>query len=115
MAHQCAMDIFLSFHERAWFTNCLHKFKPVVYRRYVDDTFLLFRFQSHIPFFLNYLNSQHNSIQFTHEIERSHTVPFLDVLVTKSSVGFKTGLHRKPTVTGLGFKFDSAVTDFLQI
>ena len=68
-----------------------------------------------ILFFLNYLNSQHNSIQFTHEIERSHTVPFLDVLVTKSSEGFKTGLHRKPTVTGLGFKFDSAITDFLQI
>ena len=26
-----------------WLENCLTQFKTVVYRRYVDDTFLLFR------------------------------------------------------------------------
>ena len=52
-------DIFMGFHEQVWLNNCPSEFKPVFYRRYVDDTFLLFRFPSHIQLFLTYLNSQH--------------------------------------------------------
>ena len=36
-------NIFLCFYEQIWLENCPVEFKPVVYRRYVDDTFLLFR------------------------------------------------------------------------
>jgi hypothetical protein len=55
-------DIFLSFHETRWLENCPLQFKHVLHRRYVDDTFLLFRSESHVYQFLNYLNSQHLSI-----------------------------------------------------
>ena len=41
-------NVFLCYHEKIWLQNCLSKFKPVVYRRYVDDTFLLFRSEHHI-------------------------------------------------------------------
>ena len=36
-------NIFISFHEKSWFYNCPSLFKPLLYRRYVDDCFLLFR------------------------------------------------------------------------
>ena len=63
-------NIFLGYHERRWLDNYPLTFKPVLYRRYIDDTFLLFRHESHIQNFLNYLNySQHQSIAFTCETE----------------------------------------------
>ena len=50
-------DIFLSWHERSWLSNCPTHFKPVYYQRYVDDCFLLFTSPDHIEPFLNCLNS----------------------------------------------------------
>ena len=41
-------NVFLCFYEQIWLENCLVEFKPVVYRRFVDDTFLLFRSYEHI-------------------------------------------------------------------
>ena len=35
-------NVFLCYHEKGWPQNCPSEFKPVIYRRYVDDTFLLF-------------------------------------------------------------------------
>ena len=33
------VDIFLSFHECTWLADCRLTFKPMFYRRYVDDCF----------------------------------------------------------------------------
>ena len=41
-------NIFLSYHEETWLKNCPCEFKPVIYKRYVDDTFLLFWSKDHI-------------------------------------------------------------------
>ena len=35
-------NVFLCYHEKICLENCPPQFKPVVYRRHVDDTFLLF-------------------------------------------------------------------------
>ena len=35
-------NIFLSHHEKTWLENCPTDFKPHFYRRYVDDSFILF-------------------------------------------------------------------------
>ena len=32
-------NIFLCFHEQIWLDNCPFEFKPVIYSRFVDDTF----------------------------------------------------------------------------
>ena len=90
-------------HER----NCPLHFKPKLYRRYVDDTFLLFSDPSHIPLFLNYLNSQHTNISFTYEKETNNSLNFLDVLVERKDNAFFTSVYRKPTFTGLGLRYDS--------
>ena len=44
-------DVFLCYHEKIWLQNSSSEFKPVIYRRYVDDTFLLFRSKHHIEKF----------------------------------------------------------------
>ncbi|XP_069974787.1 uncharacterized protein [Penaeus vannamei] len=47
----CYANTFLCYHEQAWLNNCPSSFKPIYYRRYMDDTFLLFNDPSHInPF-----------------------------------------------------------------
>ena len=62
-------NIFLSFHERTWLADCPHTFKPMFYRRYVDDCFLIFQSKEQVIPFLDYLNSKHPNIQFTLELE----------------------------------------------
>ena len=39
---------FFSYHEQIWLKNCPCECKPVIYKRYVDDTFLLFRSKDHL-------------------------------------------------------------------
>ena len=100
-------NLFLCHHETKWLTNCPLEFKPALYRRYIDDTFLLFKDASHIDKFLNYLNAQHSSIQFTSEIETNSMLNFLAITIAKINNSFETSVFRKKTFTGLGMKFDS--------
>ena len=90
--------------------NCPLEFKPVLYRRYVDDTVLLFRDAKHVPLFQNYLNAQHPRIQFTCDIEIDNCLSFLDCKVTKNCSKFETSSFIKPTFTGLGMKYNSAIS-----
>ena len=36
-------NIFLCFHETIWLEDCPKYYKPVLYKRYVDDTFIAFQ------------------------------------------------------------------------
>jgi len=104
-------EIFMSHHERQWLNDCPAEFKPVLYRRYVDDTFLLFKSPQHVPLFLQYVNSKHPAINFTCESELDGKLSFLDIEITKTADSFSTSVYRKPTFTGLGLKYDSAITN----
>jgi hypothetical protein len=66
-------NIFMRFHKVSWLANCPLDFKPIFYNRYVDGTFLIFKHPSHIKPFLDYVNSQHNSIKFTLELESNNS------------------------------------------
>ena len=80
---------------------------------YIEDTLMtLFYYLEIFPIidkFLNYINSQHSSIQFTSEIETNSMLNFLDITVSKIDDTFKTSVFHKKTFTGLGMKFDSFV------
>ena len=102
-------NIFMSFHEQKWLNNCPSSFKPLLYRRYVDDCFLLFRSSNHVPLFLDYLNQQHANTTFTTEIERDGKLPFLDIDICRSDRKFATSVYRKPTFTGLFTNFNSFI------
>ena len=99
-------NIFLCYYESIWLQDCPSDFKPVLHRRYVDDTFfLLFRDPAHANLFLNYLNSKHQNTSFTCEIENNSSLPFLDVNICRNSNKFDTKVFRKSTFTGLGTNF----------
>ena len=45
-------NAFLCHREKNWIKDCPPHFQPILYRRYVDDTFLLFHDLSHIKLFV---------------------------------------------------------------
>ena len=102
-------NVFLCYHEKIWLQNCPSDFKPVIYRRYVDDTFLLFRSKHHIEKFRNYLNRQHKNIKFTSETENENSFSFLDIKITRDHNKFMTSVYGKPTFSGVFTNFGSFI------
>ncbi|XP_037774311.1 uncharacterized protein LOC119570765, partial [Penaeus monodon] len=100
-------NAFLCHHEKEWLNQCPEEFKPNLYRRYVDDTFLLFKNCSQVERFVSYLNTKHPNLKFTYEIEQNSKLPFLDILITKENGRLTTSVYRKPTFTGLGINYSS--------
>ena len=84
--------------------------KPLLYRRYVDDTFLIFQSASDTDNFFRWMNQQHRNIKFTKEDEHDGQLPFLDVLVKRELDGsLQTTVYRKPSFSGLYLKWSSFV------
>ena len=52
-------NAFMCHFENICLENCPSRFKPIVYRQFVDDTFLPFRSKDHVEQFRDYLNKQH--------------------------------------------------------
>ena len=100
-------NTFLCFHEKKWLDDCPPEFKPVYYRRYVDDIIVLFKDQSHVALFHDYLNQQHPNMKFTCEEEKDNQLSFLDISVTRVNNAFSTSLHRKDTFSGVYTNFKS--------
>ena len=103
-------NIFLCHWEEIWIQKCPKQFKPKYYNRFMDDTFLLFSSEDHVKKFHKYINSRHESMKFTYEIESENRLSFLDVLVTRDKT-FCTSLYRKPTFSGLYSNFNSFMPD----
>ena len=104
-------NIFLCHWEEIWIKKCPKQFKPEYYNRYMDDTFLLFTSENHVKKIFRYINSRHESMSFTFELEENGKLPFLDVLVTRIDGAFYTSLYRKPTFSGLYTHFQSYMPD----
>ena len=75
-------------YEENWLQYSPMDFKPQVYKRYVDDTFLLFKNETQINNFLNYLNNQHSNIKFTFVLQQDTTLPFSDLKIQKTNTDF---------------------------
>ena len=58
-------NIFLCYHEEKWLNSCPVDIKPLFYRRYVDDIFLLFDKPEQVDCFKAYMNSRHPNMKFT--------------------------------------------------
>lgn len=97
-------NIFVGYHEALLFKRVN---KPLMYYRYVDDTFTVFSNEADCNDFLTHLNSLHPSLRFTFEKESNHSLPFLDVLVEKKDHQFITSVYRKPTFTGQYVRWNS--------
>ena len=104
-------NTFLAHYEQILLSDCPDEFKPVYYKRYVDDIFVLFRSPHHLEKFYEYLNTKHANIKFTNEKEVNGSLPFLDVLILRNDKGFTTTVYHKPTFSRIYSSFGSFIAD----
>ena len=97
-------NIFVGYHESKLF-SCVQK--PTIYFRYVDDTFAIFKQEGDVDDFLVTLNRLHPALKFTFEKEHDGKLPFLDILVERTELGFETSVYRKPTFSGQYIRWES--------
>ena len=90
-------NIFVGYHEEKLFSETQKLPKCF---RYVDDTFAIFDHEAETDKHLTKLNCFHSSLKFTFEKEKEKCLPFLDVYVERTDIGFETSICRKPTFTG---------------
>ena len=102
---------FLCYYEMIWLRECPEEFRPVYYQRYVDDVFVLFKSIDQVPKFHSYLNSRHEKMLFSVEVEKDNKLSFLDIDIFRdiTSKSFKTSLYRKPTFSGVYTNFKSFI------
>ena len=81
----------------------------MIYKRFVDDTFLLFRSKEHIEKFPLYLNCQHPNSKFTSEIKENNSISFLHIKINRGNNRFLTSVYCKPTFSGVFINFDSYI------
>ena len=99
-------DMYMEFFEELAIETS--EFKPELWYRYVDDTFVLWKHgMDRLQEFLTHLNSLRDSIEFTMEAESDGKLPFLDVLVTRNGNYLNTSIYRKPTHTDRYLNFHS--------
>ena len=83
--------------------------KPIFYKRYVDDIFVIFESESDADAFYSYLNTRHENIKFTFEKEKDNKLPFLDILINNNESDLQTLVFHKITYTGLLLNYFSFV------
>ena len=81
---------------------------PSLWKRFVDDTFVILEAQYKDEFF-HHINSLDDNIKFTAETTKADgSMPFLDTLVTPQSDGsLQTTVYRNPTHTNQYLQWDS--------
>ena len=102
-------NAFLCHYKKHWLDSCPPEFKPLVYKRYVDDIFVLFKSKDHLLLFTMYMNTRHKNFKFTFDLQQNNSFSFLDVKITRGSNGFSTSVFRKATFSGVFTNFDSFI------
>ena len=77
-------NTFVAYYEQICLNGCPDEFKPVHYKRYVDDITVLFPSPHHLGKFNEYLNTKHANIKFTREKEVKGSLRFLKVFYCNS-------------------------------
>ena len=93
-------DIFLGLLEQEFLRNCPSAFKPLLYRRYIDDVFLIFDGPTTLlQDFLDYVHEclASTRIRFTSELENCKKLPFLDIVLHRTPSKFELSVYRKVT------------------
>ena len=69
-------NAFLSHYEKIWLERCPQEIKPLFYRRYVDDIFVLFESQDKLIKFRDYFNGCHPNMSFSYEVQSDGKLSF---------------------------------------
>ena len=102
-------NIFLCYHESNWLKDCPKDFKPVYYKRYVNDIFVLFNKPEHAQLFFESMNKKHKNMKFSIETEINGLRSFLHVKIFRENDKFVTSVFRKETFSGVYTNFTSFI------
>ena len=102
-------NTFLSYYEKNWLNSCPRGFKPIYYRRYVDDIFVFFKSNDHLKYVQKFLNSCYINMSFSVETERQNKFSFLDIEVIREQGKFSTTIYYKPTFSGVYSKLQNSM------
>ncbi|XP_072033380.1 uncharacterized protein [Amphiura filiformis] len=98
-------DAYMEYFESQALTSAPHP--PRIWKRYVDDTFVVIK-STHIEQFTDHINNIDPNIKFTREEVEDGKLPFLDTLVCRQQDGtLKVKVYRKPTHTEQYLNFSS--------
>lgn len=95
-------EVYLNHFENTHLITENNKFKNqiILYKRYVDDTFIIFDGTARqLEKLKTYMNSVDHQIQFTAEIEQKQEINYLDITIQKHNNRFQYKIYRKPTAT----------------
>ena len=98
---------FLCYYEEEWLDSFPIQFKYKKYKRYVDDTFVLFLSTEHLQLFVDYMKKQHKCIKYTSEAEHDNSFLFLNIKITHHNQKFKASVYRKATFSGVLTHYES--------
>ena len=82
-------NIFLCYYKSNWLEDSPKDFKPVYYKRYVDDIFVLFNKTEHAQFLLEHRNKKHKNMKFSIKTEINESLSFLDVKIFRENVSLE--------------------------
>ena len=77
-----------------------------IYKRFVDDSFLLLKKESNIQTIINAFESN-SKLRFTYELESNRNISFLDISVTREDTHLSMSVFRKSTSSGKCLDYDS--------
>ena len=72
-------NAFLYHFEELWLSKCAPDILPEIFKRYVNDDFVIFLYQSHVNNLVNYMNTNNPNIKFTLKFEKKDSFSFLDL------------------------------------
>ena len=81
--------------KKNWLHSCPQRFKPVFYRRYVDDIFVLLKSNDYLKYFQEFLNA------LFYRDRKKTKFSFLDVVVIHEQGKFTTRIYRISTFCGV--------------
>ena len=105
-------NVFLRHYEKAWLNETW--FKLVVCRRFVDDIFVMFKFEENLKLFVSYMNLKHKYAKFTFEAEDLIFFIF-DIKITHKIKRFVTSIFSKATLSGVFTNYDSVIFDIYKV
>ena len=96
-----------NFYQRKYLEKYPLEFKPVFFKRYVENILVLFKSTDHLKKFGSYFNTCHSNISFSFEKEKIDKLSCLDVKISWVKGKLVTTVYRRPTFSGDYTHFDS--------
>ena len=71
-------------------SNSPPDFQLLIFKRFVDDIFVIFTSQAELIRFVNYIKKQHPNVKFTFQAEQNNTFSFLVIKVCRENTEAST-------------------------